>query len=340
MVGTVINKTLQVPMNNKFIDSKKIISIVKSQCEVVHTKSASPKYYLYVPDIEKNVEIIDKSITHGFFGGIAKPASPSEIINAKVSMDLKNVLQNSIEVNQSSRTGNIDIPYSHVMMGTIGIENSNGNIEYYAVRSVIEARKNLDPILVEAKVIGKLHAVNAKKIDSPNLKVATNSVARGHGGAYAYSIAQFLDDVKGVFTDTFSDDVYKQLGTTREKTPFSDNLIYQDRLTPEEAFSNRALLANALESAVKSEKELEKLQEYKKTIKELNKKAYVLSKMKEDIKRLSFGKGNKDVAKIAELKEKAAKIEGSIKKNVKQGISPCFFYTIFSGSFLPPRMWK
>jgi hypothetical protein len=102
------------------------------------------------------------------------------------------------------------------------------------------------------------------------------------------------------------------------------------------------LLANALESAVKSEKELEKLQDYKKIIKELNKKAYVLSKMKEDIKRLSSGEGKKDVAKIAELKEKAAKIEGSIKKNVKQGISPCFlfFYTIFSGSFLPPRMWK
>ena len=69
---------------------------------------------------------------------------------------------------------------------------------------------------------------------------------------------------------------------------------------------------------MKSEKELEKLQEYKKNIKELNKKTYVLSKMKEEIKRLSFGKGNKDVAKIAELKEKAAKIERSINYYARQ----------------------
>ena len=76
--------------------------------------------------------------------------------------------------------------------------------------------------------------------------------------------------------------------------------------------TNREILAGALESAAKPGKELEKLQEYKKNIEQLNKKTYVLSKMKEDIKRLSFGKGNKDVAKIAELKEKAAKIERSI----------------------------
>ena len=321
MIGTVINKTSQVPMNNKFIDSKKIISIVRSQCEVVHTKSASPKYYLYVPDIEKNVEIIDKSITHGFFGGIAKPASPSDIINAKVSMDLKNVLKNSIEVNQSSRTGNIDIPYSHVMMGTIGIENSNGNIEYYAVRSVIEARKNLDPILVEAKVIGKLHAVNAKKIDSPNLKVATNSVARGHGGAYAYSIAQFLDDVKGVFTDTFSDDVYKQLGTTREETPFSDNLIYQDRLTPEDAFSNRALLARALESVATNDAEREKLKQYKNRVDMLNRESFKLSKINEEIKELTFGKGEKNPARLKELNEEKIKTSNRINLHDKKLLS-------------------
>lgn len=36
-------------------------------------------------------------------------------------------------------------------------------IKYYAVRSVVEARKNQGAILTEANVMGKLHAINAKK---------------------------------------------------------------------------------------------------------------------------------------------------------------------------------
>ena len=46
--------------------------------------------------------------------------------------------------------------------------------------------------------------MNAKIIDSPNARGAENSVALTHGRVYAYSIAQFWEDVKGVFDDTFS----------------------------------------------------------------------------------------------------------------------------------------
>ena len=58
--------------------------------------------------------------------------------------------------------------------------------------------------IVEAEILGKLHAVNAKKIDSSNLKTAEKSTVRGHGEVYfGYSIAHLLEDVKGVFEDTF-----------------------------------------------------------------------------------------------------------------------------------------
>jgi hypothetical protein len=116
------------------------------------------------------------------------------------------------------------------MMSAIRIENESGVIEYYAVRSVIEERRNLDPLLVEAEILEKLHAVNAKKIDPSNLKTDKESSVRGHGEAYfGYSIAHLLKDVKGVFTDTFSKDVYNQLGTKRKDTDFSENLQHQQR---------------------------------------------------------------------------------------------------------------
>ena len=100
-----------------------------------------------------------------------------------------------------------------------------------------------------------------KKIDSPNARVAKNSVALTHGRVYAYSIAQFLEDVKVGFDDTFSTDVYNKFGAVRRVNEFSNSLLYQDR-NPD-SFSNRSLLANALESAVQNDIERNKLQQYK-----------------------------------------------------------------------------
>jgi len=94
--------------------------------------------------------------------------------------------------------------------------------------------------------LGKLHAVNAKKIDSSNLKTAEKSTVRGHGEVYfSYSIAHLLEDVKGVFDDTFSEDVYNRLSAKRKENDFSLNLLYQDR-DPDASYTNRSLLANAL----------------------------------------------------------------------------------------------
>ena len=112
------------------------------------------------------MEITGKGIKHGFIKGLRKGQSsipPNTLLNARVSLELPQILSNSIEVNISDRSDNIDSPYSHIMLGTAALENSNGQIEYYAVRSVIEERVNQNPILSEAKIVGKLHAINAKK---------------------------------------------------------------------------------------------------------------------------------------------------------------------------------
>lgn len=79
------------------------------------------------------------------------------------------------------------------MIGTVGIENYNGDIEYFAVRTVIMERDNLDPLFVSSEIFGKLKAVNTKKVDPSDRKVVTNSnVARRYAGVYSYSIAHFI----------------------------------------------------------------------------------------------------------------------------------------------------
>ncbi len=232
--GIVIGKSQQVKLTaDGSIDAGWIVSEVKKKCEAIKTKSNVMAYYTNVPDIGRNVEITKTGIIHSFFKSVGHTKKPSQrdLINARVSLELPQILQNSIEVNRSKRVGNIDVPFSYVMMGTVGLEDNSGNIEYYAVRSVIEERVNQNPILAEAEILGRLYAINAKKVGTPNARVTKNGVALTYDVAYTYNIAQFLEDVKIDFDDTFSEDVYRNLGMTRKVNKFSQNLLYSERET-------------------------------------------------------------------------------------------------------------
>lgn len=241
--GFIIDKTKQVKLtSNGSIDENWIVSEVKKKCNVQKINSNVMVYYTNVPDIDKNVEITKKGVVHSFFKSVGrtKKASPRDLINARVSLELPNILKNSIEVNRSLRTGNLDVPFSYIMIGTVGLEGANGNIEYFAVRSVIEERINQNPILAEAKILGKLYAINAKKVGTPNARVVNNNVALTYDVAYKYNVAQFLEDVKMEFDDTFSKDVYQRLGMTRIKNEFSDNLLFSDRDDGEENINSKS----------------------------------------------------------------------------------------------------
>ena len=66
-----------------------------------------------------------------------------------------------------------------------------------------------------------------KKIATPAAWGSKNTVARtGGSDYYTYNIAHFLQDIKGVFDDTFSNDMYQTLGTSRNTNDFSKNLRY------------------------------------------------------------------------------------------------------------------
>lgn len=207
LTGTIVDKSVQVKLNNGIIDNAWVVKEVKKKCQTVSIKGGKT-YYVDSPDIGRNVEVISDGITHGF----SRPndrrngkSTPKAIINARVSLVIPELLKNSIEVNRSKRGNSPAIPYTHVMIGTVGLEDNNGNVDYYAVRSMIQERANQDPILVDVNVLGRLTSVNAKKIDSPNVQVNKNVDSLAYGRAYRYNIADFLNDVKGVFDNTFSE---------------------------------------------------------------------------------------------------------------------------------------
>ena len=231
--GRIIDKNRTVKLTSDgSIDREWVVAEVLKQCESLQTKAPLPTYYVNIPDIGKNVEITSKPIEHGFIKYEAKngnPVPPRSMINARASLDLPHILQNSIEVNRSDRGDNAQVEFSHVLIGVTAMESANGTIEYYAVRSVVEARKNQGAILTEANVIGKLHAMNAKKIGKPHAQAGGNSTALTSSSLFAYSVADLLNDVKHKFDDTFSNDVYKHFGMTRRNSKFSQFLLFSDR---------------------------------------------------------------------------------------------------------------
>ncbi|MGM9550389.1 MAG: hypothetical protein ACI3V5_11190 [Faecousia sp.] len=264
--GSMIKASRTVKLQSDgSIDSHWVVSEVFSQCKSIKTNSPTPTYYVSVPSIGKNVQVTSRGIGHGFIKfqtKNGKTVPQRSMINARVALDLPNILRNSIEVNRSYRGNNIDVDFSHILLGVTALEDANGNVEYYAVRSVVESRKNQGAILTEANILGKLHAVNAKKIGKPNAKVgANNTVARANSSLFEYSVADLLNDVKLDFDDTFSNDVYSHFGITRTSNDFSKYLLKSDR-DPEMAKVNRVLeQENAkLREDVVSLKELLKLQ--------------------------------------------------------------------------------
>ena len=87
------------------------------------------------------------------------------------------------------------------------------------------------------------------------------------------------------------------------KKASKESVLYQDRET--ESVSNRSLLANALEGAVKNDIERNKIQEYKSNIDLINAEERKLRELNEKIKELSFAKGPKDTKAIRSLQFEA-----------------------------------
>ena len=75
-----------------------------------------------------------------------------------------------------------------------------------------------------------------QKIGLPHVQ---DNKSLAQGVTYEYSIADFLVDVKSVFDDTFSNDVYKKLGVRRATTDFPTNLIYSKRKLYDERMNMR-----------------------------------------------------------------------------------------------------
>lgn len=287
IVGTTIKADNIVPISQKGIKLTSIMETIKSKCSCIQTKGSSPTYYVNVPDIGTRVIITRDGVKHGFFRSVesansSKKIKQDDLLNARISLEIPSILEHSIEVNRSNRDNSDKINFSRILIGVARIEpeDSLKSYDYYAVRFVVHDRKDGSTILKEANIFGNLVSVNAKKMDTHNAK-AINNTARTQSDPFAYSVSDFINDVKHKFDDTFSKDVYSHFNMNRRQTQhFSDHLQYSkgdnynassetENISPEDEAdiaeyrkASSMSLIEALKLTAETEEERTKLSEY------------------------------------------------------------------------------
>ena len=213
-------------------------------------------------------------------------------VNGPVVVKAGEILQNSIRINELTPQ-KADAQESYVLIGAA--QNNSG--ELYVVRSVINRFSN------ELSSMDVLYAINAKKesaaLNAPRL--ADESAIRTDS---TISISELLDYVNRYFPDVLPESVLKHYGyDARPDGKIGESALFQDR-DPDQ-ISNRALLANALDSAVKNDIERKRLEEYRGKIDLLNSEEQKLQGLRSEIRELSFAKGPKDTKRIRELQFEA-----------------------------------
>ena len=77
-------------------------------------------------------------------------------------------------------------------------KTGDGTVECYAVRMMVEEKINRGAILTEANILGKLKAINAKNVGTPQNWDTENKTELPSSvmDTYTYNIAELLENVK------------------------------------------------------------------------------------------------------------------------------------------------
>ena len=147
--------------------------------------------------------------------------------------------------------------------------------------------------------------VIADIVDTPLSSVA--DVGYDVEAAKEYTVQEILDKFISHIEES-----YKREQSS--KTKDASNINYRNP----DSYSNRSLLANALETAVQNDIERNKLKQYKEKIDLINSEEQKLRDLREQIKELSFAKGARDTEAIKNLQFEANQAANRINTYDKQ----------------------
>ena len=268
-----------------------VVAQAKKNAASVGKTNKDGSVSVYVDDVGVDVILATKGLSHGLRRIKKSQTTPNFIVTLKAGEIIKNSIKiNEMLPNKENASG------SYVLIGTA--KNKNGDL--YIVRSVVNKFNN------ELDSMDILYAINAKKEElaatkSPRFAVKPLSVTSS-----TISISNLLDLVNKYFPDVLPEGVLKHYGyDARPEGDLGESVLFSER-DPEA--SNRAILANVLESAVQNDIEKSKLSQYKQKISLIEAAEQRLSEIRKQL----FSKGGADSTKRKELQLEAKQIANRI----------------------------
>ncbi len=174
-----------------------------------NAKNTTENAYVYIPDIDRNVLVGKRGLSHG----LTRNAEATAFVTTKIG----DVLENAIKVNELNPRQNEVGAY--VLLGIAMNKNKN----YYPVRVVISQYS----VVEEVEVLDALYAINAKKKNqSSNEAELPASAVPPIKGSSTISISNLLELVNGEFSDVLTNDVLDNLGVNRKKSTLSEGIKY------------------------------------------------------------------------------------------------------------------
>ena len=264
---------------------------------------------VYVNDIDTDVILGTNGLKHSLDRRLS--------VNAPIILQAGAILKNSIQINELTPQ-KAEADRCYLLIGAATGEDG----KLYIVRSVVNT---FDHELTSMDV---LYAMNAKRAEPAALNAprsaamplsVTDSTQKDPAALNAprvstpryqssISIADLLDVVNRNFPDILPESVLRHFGhTERPGGDLGESALFSKRGT-----SNRALLVNALDSAVSSDIEQERLTQYRKNIDMLDAEQKKLAGLRAEIRTLSFAEGKRDKAALKALQDEATRTENRI----------------------------
>ena len=268
-----------------------VVAEAKKNAASVGKRNSDGSVSVFVDDIDTDILLGTDGLRHGLRRVTDMGNEPNYIVTMKAG----EIIKNSVKINEMIPSKK-DASGAYILIGTA--RNTEGDT--YIVRSVVNKFKN------ELVSLDVLYAINAKKEElgatkSPRFTEKPLSLPNS-----TISISDLLDLVNKYFPDVLSESVLRHYGYDERPTgEIGKDVLFSDR--DPDAVSNRTLLSRALESAAQNEIELKRLREYQSKAALIDGEQKKLSDLRSQIRELSFAKGKRDMAKLAALKEEAAK---------------------------------
>ena len=264
---------------------------------------------------KRPLQISKNSIEHGL--GAKSPYAKRT--NARLGTVIGEICKNAIPINGVVNTHNVRGTY---VMAAV-VDTTIGNENKYIVALVTVEQQN--GMIQSIEHLDVTHALSGRKLNDQAIE-KENRVAQGpRAGTKSDSESQFstisIRDFLGIVNSThqgyLSDDVIKKLNVERRG---SKKGLFSEHET--DAYSNRDLLANALESVTQSSIEYQMIQEYKGRIRLINEYEEKLAKLNAEIRQIRFGtKGKQDTERLKQLETEARTVAVNINRNDRKLLS-------------------